>query len=163
MGAPVRPGRSGSPPSDELGALLIARDRSCRCTDSSCARLITGPMKVAGSAGSPTPSRRVRSTNRSTNSSCSVRSTMIRLAIMQIWPELKNEPNTADSTACVEVGVVEHDQWRVAAQFEQQPLEARPRAMLRPVSVEPVNDTTRGCRVGDQGVADVLRRARRRR
>ena len=43
--------------------------------------------------------------------------------VMQIWPWWKNDPNAARLTACVDVGVVEHDEGGVAAELEVGPLE----------------------------------------
>jgi hypothetical protein len=61
--------------------------------------LMTGPMSLSSAAGSPARRHPTVATNRSVNSWCTVRSTISRLTITQIWPWWKNEPNTAASTA----------------------------------------------------------------
>ena len=43
--------------------------------------------------------------------------------VMQIWPWWKNEPQAARLTACVDVGVVEHEQRGVAAELQVRALE----------------------------------------
>jgi hypothetical protein len=53
---------------------------------SSASGLMTGPMIVSCSEGSPTLRPLVLSASRDTNSSAIDRSTMIRRADMQIWP-----------------------------------------------------------------------------
>ena len=60
---------------------------------------MTGPITVSSSAGLPTFRPRTRATKRSTNSSWTFASTMMRFVLMQIWPWCRNLPKTAVSTA----------------------------------------------------------------
>ena len=65
---------------------------------------------------------------------------------MQVWPELRNLQSTAPATACVEVGVVEDDERRVAAELERDLLDLRRRTgaiSSLPTSVEPVKPSLR--------------------
>ncbi len=56
-------------------------------------------------------------------SSAIVRATRCRPVVMQIWPWWMNEPKAPDRDRLLEVDVVEHDQRRVAAELEVDPLE----------------------------------------
>ena len=49
--------------------------------------------------------------------------TRMRLAQTQVWPALRNFEAIAPATACVEIGVVEDDERRVAAELEGQLLD----------------------------------------
>ena len=90
--------------------------------------------------------------NLATKASATFSSTMIRSVDMQIWPWFMKAPKAAAVDRLVEVGVVEHDQRRLAAEFEQhrlQVLAPRSAAMIRPTRVEPVKlmRRTAGCAI----------------
>ena len=73
------------------------------------------------------------------------------VAAVQSWPELNVPAILIHSAAGVEVGVVEHDDRRLAAQLEVHPLQrvgGVAWAISLPVSTSPVSDTmpTSGCR-----------------
>ena len=71
--------------------------------------------------------------------------TSIRLAEMHVWPELRNLQMSAPATALVEVGVVEDDERRVAAELERDLLHLVRALPIRsfPTSVEPVKPSLR--------------------
>ena len=53
----------------------------------------------------------------------------MRSVDMQIWPWFANAPNTVGVDRLVEIGVVQHDQRRLAAELEQHRLQVLRRAL----------------------------------
>ena len=91
-------GPTASPPASTLAPLATA---SCTrsCTSCNAPSVISGPMTVSCSLGSPVLSVFVFSASRAVNSSAIGRSTMILRADMQICPWWRNAPNAAALTA----------------------------------------------------------------
>ena len=84
-----QPGPDASPPQSTSAPSERAMSRYSRLV-ARCASEIIGPTSVAVSAGSPTTTRPVRSTSRSTTSSYTDRWTRTRLRAQQSWPALAN-------------------------------------------------------------------------
>ena len=83
---PVTPGSRPPPVSSSAPARPSATYRSIV---SSCSWLTIAPTLVASSSGSPTGTRRLRSTTAAWNSSAMERSTITRLPLLQHSPALK--------------------------------------------------------------------------
>ena len=91
-------GPTASPPASTFAPCETASSTRARTVFSACS-VISGPMIVSCSFGSPALRPRVFSASRCENSSAIERSTMIRRVDMQIWPWWRNEPKAAASTA----------------------------------------------------------------
>ena len=77
-------------------------------------------------------------------SSSLARGTSMRVSAVQVWPELRKHVADAVGDGLLEVGVVEDDVGRLAAELEGDPLDRlrrRARRTRLPARVEPVNDT----------------------
>ena len=115
-------GPSDVPPASAVAPLALASSTSS-VTCCMAASLTTGPTIVPASNGSPTVSARARAASlgeehrRPTGRRRSARSTC------RSGPACKNAPKLAAAAAAFEVGVVEHDQRRLAAELEQRALE----------------------------------------
>ena len=149
---------------DDLGALADGVvDQGLACATAASVP-ISEPSGALPLRGSPAAAIAALAASLSTKASAIFSSTTMRSVDMQIWPWFMKAPNAAAFTACVDVGVVEHDHRRLAAELEQHRLEVFRRrlcAMIRPTRVEPVKLTRRtaGCAISaSTSVGGILRR-----
>jgi hypothetical protein len=135
---------SGPPPVSTVAPRSTASVTSS-CTLSRCVASISGPTSVSGST--PRPSRScsiraaIRRANSSTTPACDVEAVRGGAGLAHV-AQLRHH-RLVDRE--LEVGVVEDEQRRVAAELHRDAQHAvhRARASARPTSVEPVNDSLR--------------------
>ncbi len=118
-----------------------------------CAGVVTGPILVSDFMGSPILAERASSSRRSTNLSLIEFCTSRREPAMQVCPVAAKMPETAPAAAAVEIGILEHDVRRLAAELERDPLQALRRGL---VDLRAGRVRTGEGDLGDAGMADQL-------
>ncbi len=124
VGGNQKPGPSGASPRIATGASSSTKEPTC----SRWAALMSGPICVSSSSGSPTRSAPTASSSASMKRSRALRSTRMRERAQQSWPALPNTRQGRHRRRLLEVGVGEHDVRALAAQLERDALDRRRRA-----------------------------------
>src|SRR3954453_7883774 len=130
------PGPPGASPRIATGASSSTKELTC----SRCAALMSGPICVSSSSGSPTRSAPTASSSASMKRSSAPRSTRIRERAQQSWPALPNTASGAIAAACSRSASANTTSALLppSSSVTRLIVAAAPAAIERPTSVEPV-------------------------
>ena len=145
VGGNQNPGPSGASPRMATGASSSTKEPTC----SRWAALMSGPICVSSSSGSPTRSAPTASSRASMKRSRALRSTRIRERAQQSWPALPNTASGAIAAACSRSASAKTTFALLppSSRVTRLMVAAAPAAIERPTSVEPVKAilATSGC------------------
>ena len=157
VGGNQNPGPSGASPRIATGASSSTKEPTC----SRWAALMSGPICVSSSSGSPTRSAPTASSSASMKRSRALRSTRIRERAQQSWPALPNTASGAIAAACSRSASAKTTFALLppSSRVTRLIVAAAPAAIERPTSVEPGEGDLGHVGVVDEALAALAARA----